>query len=83
MRPPVLISSTCSVKDFVKWVSQAAVAANQSVNTERYNDPFHKKQVIQEARQYIMDNYQDADLSVEKICRHLHMSPAYFSYPHV
>ena len=35
--------------------------------------------MIQEARQYIMDNYQDADLSVEKICRHLHMSPAYFS----
>ena len=26
-----------------------------------------------------MDNYQDAELSVEKICRHLHMSPAYFS----
>ena len=26
-----------------------------------------------------MDNYQDADLSVEKICRPLHMSPAYLS----
>ncbi len=56
--------------------SQAATAVNQSVNTERDNTT---KQVIQEARQYIMDNYQDAELSVEKICRHLHMSPAYFS----
>ena len=37
------------------------------------------KRVIQEAKEYIMDNYQDPDLSVEKICRHLHMSPAYFS----
>ena len=37
------------------------------------------KPVIQKAKEYIMDNYQDPDLSVEKICRQLHMSPAYFS----
>ena len=34
--------------------------------------------MIREAKQYIQDNFQDPDLSVEKICRHLHMSPAYF-----
>ena len=71
-----LISSTQKKEDFAKWLLQAAIAVNQSVNTERDNTT---KQVIQEARQYIMDNYQDAELSVEKICRHLHMSPAYFS----
>ena len=71
-----LITITQKKEDFVKWLLQAATAVNQSVNTERDNTT---KQVIQEARQYIMDNYQDADLSVEKICRHLHMSPAYFS----
>ena len=37
------------------------------------------RQVIQDAKQYIQDNYQNPDLSVEMICRHLHMSPAYFS----
>ena len=37
------------------------------------------KQIIEKAKQYIMDNYQDSGLSVEQICRHLHMSPAYFS----
>ena len=46
------------------------------MNQERDNT---MKQVIQKAKQYIMDNYQDPELSVEKICRHLHMSPAYFS----
>ena len=76
MRPFALISSTQKKEDFAKWLLQAATAVNQSVNTERDNTT---KQVIQEARQYIMDNYQDAELSVEKICRHLHMSPAYFS----
>ena len=39
----------------------------------------YDKNVIREAKQYIQDNFQDPDLSVEKICRHLHMSPAYFS----
>ena len=37
------------------------------------------RQTMERARQYIMDNYQDPNLSVEQICRYLHMSPAYFS----
>ena len=46
-----LISSTQKKEDFAKWLLQAAIAVNQSVNTERDNTT---KQVIQEARQYIM-----------------------------
>ncbi|EFC95365.1 transcriptional regulator, AraC family [Hungatella hathewayi DSM 13479] len=49
---------------------------NQAINQER---DMTTRQVIQQAKQYIMDNYQNPDLSVEMICRHLHMSPAYFS----
>ena len=37
------------------------------------------KHLMQEAERYILENYQDPGLSVEKLCRHLHMSPAYFS----
>ena len=37
------------------------------------------KHLMQEAERYIRENYQDPELSVEKLCRHLHMSPAYFS----
>ncbi len=49
---------------------------NAGMEEERSNTT---KNVIREAKQYIQDNFQDPDLSVEKICRHLHMSPAYFS----
>ena len=49
---------------------------NRAMEEERSNTT---KNVIQEARQYIQENFRDPDLSVEKICRHLHMSPAYFS----
>ena len=49
---------------------------HRAMGEERSNTT---KNVIQEARQYIQENFRDPDLSVEKICRHLHMSPAYFS----
>ena len=35
--------------------------------------------MIEEAKRYIQEHYPDPDLSVEMICRQLHMSPAYFS----
>ena len=37
------------------------------------------KQIIKEAKEYILENYTNAELSLEVICRHLHLSPAYFS----
>lgn len=71
-----LIPKVQRQEEFAQWLLSAALAINRAMNQERANT---MKQVIQEARQYIMDNYQDPELSVEKICRHLHMSPAYFS----
>lgn len=63
-------------EEFGQWIFKIAEKMNQLINQER---DFTTRQVIQEAKQYIMDNYQNPDLSVEMICRHLHMSPAYFS----
>lgn len=61
---------------FGEWLLKTARKMNQAINQER---DMTTRQVIQQAKQYIMDNYQNPDLSVEMICRHLHMSPAYFS----
>lgn len=63
-------------EDFCGWLLQAALRVNQAMNRERESSMKH---VIQEAKQYILENYPDPELSVEKLCRHLHMSPAYFS----
>lgn len=63
-------------EDFSIWLLNTALYIHQAMNRERDNT---MKQVIREARQYILDHYQEPELSVEQICRHLHMSPAYFS----
>lgn len=63
-------------EEFGEWLLTTARKMNQAINQER---DMTTRQVIQQAKQYIMDNYQNPDLSVEMICRHLHMSPAYFS----
>lgn len=71
-----LVPKFQKTEEFAQWLLSAALSMNQTMSQERDNTT---KQVIQEAKQYILDNYQDPELSVEKICRHLHMSPAYFS----
>lgn len=63
-------------EDFALWLTETACNMNSAINQER---DITARQVIQEAKQYILDNYQNPDLSVEMICSHLHMSPAYFS----
>ena len=47
-------------EDFAHWLLSAALRMNQAMNRERDNT---MKQVIQKAKEYIMDNYQDPDLS--------------------
>ena len=37
------------------------------------------KLLVEKAKQYIKSNYTDYDLSVEKLCDYLHVSPTYFS----
>lgn len=62
--------------DFYRWLKTSAGRINKAISEERDNTT---KNIINDAKQYIMDNYQNPDLSVEMICRQLHMSPAYFS----
>ncbi len=64
------------IEEFSSWLFKIAGKLNRLINQER---DMTTRQVIQDAKQFIMDHYQNPDLSVEMICRHLHMSPAYFS----
>lgn len=57
-------------------IIQTGCRMNEAMNRERDNAA---KQVIIEAKKYIEEHYQEPELSVEMICGHLHMSPAYFS----
>lgn len=74
--PFTVIQSMLNRENFSRWLYQTALKINSALSRER---DYAARQVIEKAKQYIMDNYQDPGLSVEQICRYLHMSPAYFS----
>ena len=61
---------------FESWILGVSFRIHEGINRERDNTT---KKVILEARRYVENHYQDPSLSVEMICRELHMSPAYFS----
>lgn len=63
-------------EEFNQWLLASSLSINHAISRERDNTT---RTIINKAKQYIMDNYQNPDLSVEMICRQLHMSPAYFS----
>lgn len=63
-------------QEFEAWLLRAALHLYVSLNQERDNTT---RRVILEAKHYIETHYQDPSLSVEMLCRELHMSPAYFS----
>ena len=71
-----LISKVENTEYIRSCLTEAAIKMNKAMVEERTNTT---KNVIRDAKQYIQENYQDPDLSVEKLCRHLHMSPVYFS----
>lgn len=71
-----MLGSVLKQEDFGRWLLETGIRVNQAMDRERESS---MKQLMQEAERYIRENYQDPELSVEKLCRHLHMSPAYFS----
>ena len=74
---PVNILPQISQKEnFDQWLLPVALRISRALNEERDNSA---RRAMERAKQYISDNYQDPDLSVEQLCRYLHMSPAYFS----
>lgn len=74
--PFAIIPQLLKKEAFDQWLLPIALKINSTMDEERDNTA---KQVMEKAKQYIMDNYQDPALSVEQLCRYLHMSPAYFS----
>ncbi len=63
-------------EEFAEWLLPIALRMNEALNHERDNTA---RKVILNAKEYILEHYSDPELSVETLCRYLHMSPAYFS----
>ncbi len=71
-----VLEGICRREEFADRIAAIACRMNEVMNRERDNTT---RRVIQEAKEYIREHFSEPDLSVETLCRHLHMSPAYFS----
>lgn len=65
-----------SINEVKKWFITKALLVNSYIKKERINS---SKLLVDKAKQYVNKNYSDPDLSVEKLCCELHVSPTYFS----
>lgn len=70
------LDSFNSIHEVKKWLIKKAIKVNGCIKRERINSSML---LIENAKQYIRENYRDYDVSVEKLCSKLHVSPTYFS----
>lgn len=71
-----IMKRICRRESFAEEIIPVACRVNEALNQARDNTT---RKAILEAKAYIQENYGDPDLSVDMLCKHLHMSPAYFS----
>lgn len=71
-----IMKRVCRRECFAQEMIPVACRMNEALNQARDNTT---RKAIVEAKAYIQENYADPELSVDMLCRYLHMSPAYFS----
>ena len=59
-----------------QWLIESCIRISAQVKRERLDST---KLLARNAKQYIEEHYMDPEISVEKLCTVLHVSPAYFS----
>ena len=71
-----MLAGICKREEFADRIIPVACRMNEAMNRERDNTT---RRAMDQAKEYIREHYAKPELSVEMLCRYLHMSPAYFS----
>ncbi len=71
-----LLTQDAPVEDLRAWLLSVCLKMSGSMDQRRVSTA---KRLVEEAERYIREHYQNSDLSVEKLCSHLHISQSYFS----
>jgi len=58
------------------WFTEICLKLKQMISSRRQTS-YHL--LVQQAMDYIMDQYSEPDISINKVCAHLHISTGYFS----
>lgn len=64
------------IKEVKRWIIDICLKIKSYIVKERQNS---YKKIVQAAISYINENYKDSELSIDKLCKILYISPAYFS----
>ncbi|MGL4992180.1 MAG: response regulator [Sarcina sp.] len=65
-----------SIGEAKAWFIDKAIDINKSIQKKRIAAA---TLLVEEAKEYVLKNYHNNELSVDTICNALHLSPAYFS----
>lgn len=70
------LSNFDSLEKLATWFTDTCIKISTLIRRERTNST---RAIADNAKQFIAAHYQNVDMSVEMLCDHLHVSPAYFS----
>ncbi|MDD7267795.1 MAG: response regulator [Lachnospiraceae bacterium] len=70
------IESLMKAQNHQNFLTNLCISVGENINQDREENV---KDSILEAKAYIQREYRNPELSVERVCDHLHMSQAYFS----
>ncbi|MFE5321250.1 response regulator [Paenibacillus sp. NPDC056579] len=59
-----------------QWIADLCTRMMTRIVTERQSS---YKSLIDKAKEYVQAHYQESDISIQKVCGHLHISAGYFS----
>lgn len=65
-----------SLDEMKIWLENICMQIRSYIRKERQDST---KLLVEKAKEYITDNYKDSELSVDRVCNYLGVSPTYFS----
>lgn len=71
-----VLSEVTTAEAMFQWLSTTCFSVSACIVNERKGT---ERTIVREAKKYIEENYQNSNLSLEKLCNYLHISTAYFS----
>ena len=71
-----VLSQVQTAEALFEWLCGVGFSISACIANDRKGTA---RTMVQDAKKYIEENYQNSALSLEMLCRHLHMSTAYFS----
>lgn len=71
-----VLSQVQTAEALFEWLSGVGFSISACIANDRKGTA---RTMVRDAKKYIEENYQNSALSLEMLCRHLHMSTAYFS----